>query len=87
MLILEVYAVICLIVTIAFVAWGLASRRRANSDILETIKDFDQAVGDQHSDFNPQTGEVASSVRGLSGPSSSPPNSPARTRSKATGAT
>lgn len=65
--ILEIYAAVCVVATIAFVAWGLASRRRANSDILETIKDFDQSMSDRRSDFNPQTSDVDNDARERSG--------------------
>ena len=83
-LILEIYAAVSVVATIAFVAWGLTSRRRANSDILETIKDFDQSVSDGHSAVKPRTAEMDSDAGGRSGPTPRLPNSPFPTRSKAT---
>jgi hypothetical protein len=82
--ILVVYAVVCAVVTIAFLALGLASRRRANSDVLESMKEFDQALVDRRSVFDPQAGDVTNNARVLSGSLSHLPSSPFGTRSKAT---
>ena len=82
--ILVVYAVVCAFVTIVFIALGLASRRKANSDVLESMKELDQALVDRRSDFDPQTGDVTNNARVLSGSLSHLPNSPFGSGSKAT---
>lgn len=86
-LILEIYAAVCVVATLAFVAWGLASRRRANSDVLETIKDFDQAIGRGRCDINPQTADMGNDAGVRSGPVPRSPRSPLQPRSKPTGVT
>ena len=43
----ELYAAVCAFATIAVLALALASRRKGIFDDLESIKEFDQLVGDR----------------------------------------
>jgi hypothetical protein len=86
-LILEVYAMVCIAATIGFIAFGLASRRNAKSEILQTMEEFEQAVADGRSDLNLQAADLTASIRGLSEPFPRLVSSPFPARSKATSAT
>ena len=59
MFIFGVYAAICVIVTVAFIALGLASRRMAKSDVLESMREFDESACDTRSNFDSLKGSVS----------------------------
>ena len=86
-LVLTVYAAVSVVATIALVAFGLASRRNAKSDIVQTIEEFEQAVADSRSDFNLQAADLATNAHGLSEPVPRLVGPPFPTRSEATSAT
>jgi hypothetical protein len=65
-LIFGVYAAICVVVTVAFIALGLASRRMAKSDVLESMKEFDQSVCDRRSNSESKKGDVSNDADQLS---------------------
>ena len=75
-LILVVYAAICVIATIAFIAFGFSSKRNAKSNVHQTIEEFEQAITDDRSDFNFPTPDLTTSARGLSEPFSGQVTSP-----------
>jgi hypothetical protein len=86
-LILAVYGMVCIAATIGFMAFGLASRRNAKSEILQTMEEFEQAVADRRSDLNLQAVDLTANIRGLSEPLPRLVSSPFPVRSKATSAT
>ena len=86
-LILAVYAMVCIAATIGFIAFGLASRRNARSEILQTMEQFEQAVANRRSELNLQAGDLTANIRGLAEPFPRLVSSPFPARSKATSAT
>jgi hypothetical protein len=86
-LILTVYAAACIVATIVFIAFGLASGRKTKSDILEAMEEFEQAVADGRSDLNLQAADLVNNTRGLSEPFPRLVSSPFRARSKVTSVT
>lgn len=86
-LILGVYGALCVVATIAFIAWGFATRRNAGSNVAEMMEEFEEFVGDRRSDFDVQPAELANSARGLGEPKPRRVGSPFAAQSKATSAT
>jgi hypothetical protein len=50
-LILGAYAGLCVVATIAYIAWGLVSRGKAGStEVLDSMREFDRSVTDRRSE-------------------------------------
>jgi hypothetical protein len=62
---LELYAAVCAIATIAFVALAFASRGKSKFDDLESMKEFNQYAADRGSDFDSWIDNVTEEAGGL----------------------
>jgi hypothetical protein len=60
----ELYAGLCAFSTIAFLALALASKRKGSFDDLESIKEFDQLVGNRDYAFDSQIDNVTEDAGG-----------------------
>jgi type II secretory pathway pseudopilin PulG len=85
-LIIAIYAAVCVIATVGFIGFGLASRRNQKSDILQTIEALEEAIADSRSDFSLQAADSSTDARKLSEPCPTLVRSHFPTRSKATSA-
>ena len=60
----ELYAALCAFSTIAFLALALASKRKGIFDDFESIKEFDQLVGNRDYAFDSQIDNVTEDAGG-----------------------